>query len=203
VAQKIETHKDLVVLTLVDYKSWLSWLAKNHNQETGVWVKFAKKGSGETSLTYEEAREGAIIYGWIDGLINSYTEKAYLRKFTQRRAKSSWSKINREIVEQLIRSKKIKPAGLAQVEAAKQDGRWAAAYDSPSTIKTPPELLVLLKKNKKAQKFFDSLSSANRYAFLYRIQTAKKPETRERHLKKTMEMLEAEKVYHPKLRKKK
>ena len=122
---------------------------------------------------------------------------------TQRRRRSQWSKINRGIAEQLIAEKRMKPSGLAQVNAAKADGRWDAAYDPQSMIEVPEELKRALAKNKRAKRFFDSLSKANRYAFLYRIQTAKKPETRERYLKTTMEMLESEMTFHSKLRKKK
>ena len=209
-SSKKEKHKGLEVLTMVTYQDWFVWLGKHYSQSEGVWLKFVKKGTAnravvsatEKSLTYEEAREGAIIFGWIDGLINSYTESTYLRKFTHRRPRSSWSKINREIAEQLIKTKKIKPSGLAEVKAAKSDGRWDAAYDSPSTAKVPADLAKLLSKNKKAKMFFDSLGSANRYAFLYRIQSVKRQATRERHLKKTIEMLVAGEVYHPELRKK-
>lgn len=201
--KQIEKHKDLEVLTLPTYRTWLAWLKRNHLQQEGVWIKFAKKRSQEKSISYEEAREGAIIFGWIDGLINGYSDTTYLRKFTQRRSRSQWSKINRAIAEQLIKDKKMKPSGLAEITAAKKDGRWEAAYDSPSTAEVPADLQKLLNKNKKAKTFFESLGSANRYAFLYRIQSVKREETRQRHLDKTIQMLTAGKVYHPELRKKK
>ena len=192
-----ETHKDLEVFQFRDYKAWLAWLAKNHKQSESIWLKFAKKDSGIRSVTYEEAREGAITYGWIDGLINRYDESYYLIKFTPRRPKSKWSKINREIAEGLIKRKKMKPSGLEQVKAAKKDGRWATAYDSASTIKVPPALQKLIDSNKTAKKNFESLSSANRYAFLYRIHNSKRDETKKRHIEKAFEMLKKGEVYHP------
>lgn len=200
---KKEVHKQLQVLPFKDYELWLSWLEKNHTQHNGIWIKFAKKDSGIPSITYEQAREGAIIYGWIDGLINSFGDHYYLRKFTPRRAKSIWSKINREIAESLIKARKMQPSGLAQVKAAQKDGRWKVAYDSQSMIKVPPELQKLLNKNPKAKKFFETISKANRYAFLGRIHNAVKPETRQRHVDKAMEMLIAGEVYYPSVKKKK
>ena len=200
---KPERHKDLDVLPFADMKSWLAWLESNHPQEEGIWLKFAKKNSQIKSITYEDAREGAIMYGWIDGLINGLDEKYYLTKFTPRRRRSQWSKINRGIAELLIKRNRMRPSGSAQVIAAKLNGRWAAAYDSQSVIETPPELKQFFKTNKKAKQFFDSISQSNRYAFLYRIQTAKRLETRQRRIDQTIEMLNSQTVHHPKLRKKK
>lgn len=137
------------------------------------------------------------MYGWIDGLINKWDEQYYLVRFTQRRPKSNWSKINREIAKGLLTSKKMQPSGKREIEAAKKDGRWDAAYDSSATMEVPPELAKLLRKNSKAKRFFDSISRANRYAFLYRIQTAKKVETTQKWVAKTMEMLERGEVLHP------
>lgn len=192
-----EIHKDLEVIAFSTDKRWLSWIAKNYEREAGIWLKFAKKGSGIKTVTYEQAREGAIIYGWIDGLINKYDEQYYLVRFTPRRPRSKWSKINREIAEQLIKTKKMQPSGLAQVKAAKADGRWAAAYDSPANIKVPPELEKLLSRSKKARQFFESISAANRYAFLYRIYDAKRAATREKRIEQTMAMLKKGEVFHP------
>ena len=186
-----------------DMKSWLAWLNKNHAQEEGVWIKFAKKNSGVKSITYEEGREGAIMYGWIDGLINSYDEQHYLTKFTMRRRRSKWSKINRDIAQDLITRRKIKPPGLAQIEAAKKDGRWEAAYDGAGRIEIPAELKRLIESNVTAKKNFENLDSTNRYAFLYRIQSSARQQTRQKHIDKAFTMLKTGEVYYPELLKKK
>lgn len=204
--QEFETFKKLRVHYFPNKSEWMTWLHTNWRQRDGIWIKFAKKNSGVPSLTYEEGREAAIIYGWIDGQINGLDEVFYLRKFTPRRPRSKWSKINRKIAVELISAKRMMPSGLKQVADAKEDGRWDAAYDSPSTISIPADLKKLIATDKTAEKNFNELSSANRYAFLYRIQNAKRPETRQRHIDKTFEMLRHGKVYHPeraKIRKKK
>ena len=197
---KREIHKELEVIAFATQKPFMTWLKKHHEQQQGIWIKFGKKNSGIKSITYEEAREAAIIYGWIDGLINKYEPDGnfYLTKFTQRRPRSKWSKINVGIATELIETGKMMPSGLLQVEAAKADGRWDAAYDSQTTIEVPPELRKKLAKFPKAKKFFDSISKANRYAFLYRIHNAKREVTRQKHIDKTIEMLLEGKVYHPK-----
>lgn len=192
-----ETHKQLAVHFFSASSKWLVWLKKNFSQTESVWIKLAKKGSGIKSLSYEEAREGAIRFGWIDGLINKYDEAFYLIKFSPRRKRSNWSKINRGIAEQLIENNKMEPSGLVQVDAAKSDGRWDAAYDSQSTIEVPNELQILLDKNPLANRRFSELNSSNRYAFLYRIQNAKRLETKQRHIQKTIAMLERGETYHP------
>lgn len=181
----------------------LRWLERNFEQTESIWLQIAKKASQFTSITYEEGREAAIIYGWIDGLMNGKDDDFYLIKLTPRRKRSRWSKINRGIAEQLIQDGRMKPSGLAQVDAAKQDGRWEAAYPPPSEIEVPAELQQRLDQDAKAKRFFESLSKSNRYAFLYRIVNARKPETKAKHVEKTMQMLSDEQVYHPKLRKKK
>ena len=199
---KKEVHKKLSVYPFRSYEAWLRWLAKNFEQTDSIWIKLGKKNSGIESVTYEEARQGAIMYGWIDGLINGYDDTHYLIKFSPRRPRSKWSKINRGIAEQLIADGMMEPAGLKQVAAAQSDGRWEAAYDSPGSIKVPPELQKLIETNKKAKKNFSELSSANRYAFLYRIQNSKREDTRRRHIEKAFEMLKRGEVYHPELKKK-
>ena len=195
-AKKSSTHKGLEVILFETKKQWLNWIKRNHGQTEGIWIKFAKKGSGFSSITYEQAREGAIVYGWIDGLLNSLSDDFYLRKFTPRRPKSSWSKINREIAEQLILENRIAPTGLAEVEAAKSDGRWEAAYDGQTLMEVPDDLTKLFRQNPNAKRFFDQLNRADRYSFLYRIQTARRPQTRQKHLNKTIEMLNNGEVYH-------
>ena len=192
-----ETHDGIEVLTFKTQRQWHYWLKKNYDQQESVWLKFAKVSTGIPSITYEEARESAIAFGWIDGLINSLDESFFLRKLSPRRPRSSWSKINRQIAEDLIAAKQIQPSGLAQVEAAKADGRWDQAYDPPSKISPPSEIESFLKKNRKAREFYESISAANRYAFLYRIQNAKREDTKNRHIKKMIDMLTAGETYHP------
>ena len=177
-------------------KSFEQWLKKNHLSAAGLWLKFYKKQSGLPTVTYEEAVEIALCYGWIDGLANGYDENSYLQRFTPRRPKSIWSKLNVERVEKLIESGRMKPAGLKQIEAAKTDGRWQAAYDSPANTELPKDFLALLSKKPKAKKFFDTLNKTNRFAINWRLQTAKKPETREKRMKAIIEMLVAGKKFH-------
>ena len=155
-----------------------------------MWLKIAKKNSGIASVDYQQAVEVALCYGWIDGLVRRFDDDFYVQRFTPRRAKSKWSKINRGKVEELIKAGKMKPAGLAEVERAKADGRWDAAYDSPSTIEVPDDLVRALKKKPKARKSFETLNRTNRYAILYQIHDAKKPETRARRIRRFVEMLD-------------
>ena len=171
-------------------KKFADWLAKNHDKSVGVWVKLAKKGSGIPSITITEALDVALCYGWIDGQRASFDENYYLQKYTPRRPKSIWSKINVENVKRLIASGEMKPSGLKAVEAAKQDGRWAAAYSSPKNIVVPEDFQSALEKNKKAKAFFESLAGSKRYSFLFRIETAKKAETRMKRILQFVEMLE-------------
>jgi len=185
------TPADLPILLFESQRKFADWLAKHHNQSDGVWLKLAKKGSDLPSVTYDEAVETALCYGWIDGQKQGFDEKFWLQKFTPRRSKSIWSKINREKAEKLIASGRMQPAGLAAVELAKQDGRWQAAYDSQKTITVPDDFQAELDKNPKAKAFFETLTSAKRYSFLFRIQTAKKPQTRAKRIRQFIEMLES------------
>ena len=182
---------ELPILPFESKKKWANWLAKQHDKSAGAWLKLAKKGTGIPSVTYEEALDVALCYGWIDGQKGSFDDKYWLQKFTPRGAKSIWSKINTEKVERLIASEEMKPAGLKAVEAAKQDGRWDAAYSSQKNISVPDDFQTALNKNKKAKAFFESLTSGRRYSFLFRITTAKKAETRERRIRQFVEMLES------------
>jgi uncharacterized protein YdeI (YjbR/CyaY-like superfamily) len=178
--------------------AWAAWLAKNHRKPEGVWLRLAKKGTGLRSVTYTEALEVALCYGWIDGQKRPESEEAWLQRFVQRSAKSIWSKINREKAKALIGSAKIKGAGLAAVEAAKKDGRWEAAYDSPKASMVPEDFQSPLNATKRAREFFESLDGANRYAVLSRIQTVKKAETRARKIREFVEMLErGERIHEP------
>ena len=173
------------------------WLASHHGQTDGIWLRFFKKTSGEKSLTYPEALDEALCYGWIDGQAKAYDERSWLQRFTPRRTASSWSKINTQHAERLIKAGRMTPAGLKQVEAAKADGRWSAAYDSPRNAAPPEDFLTELDKNKKAKAFFTTLNKANIYAIVYRLQTAKKPETRQKRLKMILGMLSRGEKFHP------
>jgi uncharacterized protein YdeI (YjbR/CyaY-like superfamily) len=177
------------VLSLRSAKDWEVWLKLNHTRSSCVWLRISKKGSAEKSLTYAEALDAALCYGWIDGQKKGYDESSWLQKFTPRRPGSSWSKKNTEHAERLIKAGKMKSAGLAETEAAKKDGRWKAAYDSPSNATIPEDFLKALRKNKKAEAFFNTLNKTNLYSIAYRLQTAKTPETREKRMKAILEMM--------------
>lgn len=184
------TTTELPILPFESKKKFADWLAKNHDKSAGLWMKLAKKGSGIPSITITEALDVALCYGWIDGQRDSFDENCYLQKYTPRRPKSIWSKINVGHVERLIASGEMKPSGLKAVEAAKQDGRWAAAYSSQKNMEVPADFQSALKKNKKAKAFFETLTGSRRYAFLFRIATAKKTETREKRIRQFVAMLE-------------
>jgi uncharacterized protein YdeI (YjbR/CyaY-like superfamily) len=179
-----------------DAKAWDSWLAKNHATVNGMWMRLAKKGSRTKSITYPEAVEVALCYGWIDGLKRPESATTWLQRFTPRRPKSIWSEINREKALALIASGRMQAAGLEQVERAKRDGRWDAAYASPKSATMPPDFQKELNRHPKAKAFFRTLSRANSYAIMWRIQTAKKPETRERRIRTYIEMLEKGESIH-------
>lgn len=171
-------------------------MAQNHASAREVWLRLAKKGSGAVTVSRAEALEVALRYGWIDGQAASQDETYWLQRFTPRTRRSKWSKINREAVEALMRAGRMEPAGMAAVEAAKADGRWEAAYHPPSTIEVPEDLAEKLKENRAADAFFRELSAQNRYAILYRIGDAKKPETRARRIEKYVAMLARGETIH-------
>jgi uncharacterized protein YdeI (YjbR/CyaY-like superfamily) len=173
------------------------WLQTNHTQCDGLWLKLFKKASGEPSITYAEALDQALCFGWIDGQKKSCDERCWLQKFTPRRKGSGWSKTNTQHAERLIGAGLMESAGLKEIEAAKGDGRWQAAYDSPSKATPPEDFLAALATNRKAEQFFQTLNKSNVYAIVYRLQTAKKPETRARRMKMILEMLERGEKYHP------
>ena len=175
---------------------WSKWLVEHHSREEGIWLRFFKKGSGVVSINYDEALDEALCYGWIDGQVKRFDAQSYLQKFTPRRSRSVWSKRNVDHVARLIAAGKMTLAGLKQVDAAKADGRWQRAYDSPSTMRVPDDFLNALAKNRKAKDFFQTLNRANLYAIAWRLQTAKKAETRERRLRTIIEMLEQGKRFH-------
>lgn len=180
-----------------DQAAWEKWLEENHAKSNGVWLRLTKRVAGVHALTYAEALEVALCYGWIDGQKQTHSPQAWLQKFTPRRKKSIWSKINREKALALIENGRMRPAGLNQIELAKADGRWEAAYDSFSAAVVPADFQAALNKNPKAKAFFATVDRANRYAFLFRIQTAKKPETRAKRIDAFVKMLSKKEKLHP------
>ncbi len=173
-----------------------TWLEKNHDNSNGLWLKIFKKYSGKKTISYAEALDIALCCGWIDGQKQAYDEQAWLQKFCPRRAKSIWSKINTRHVERLINEGRMRPAGLKAVDKAKEDGRWAKAYDSPSKMTIPEDFLKELSKNKKAEAFFMGLNKTNLFAIGFRLQTAKKQETKEKRMKEIIEKLEKGEKFH-------
>jgi uncharacterized protein YdeI (YjbR/CyaY-like superfamily) len=178
---------ELPTLELASQEAWERWL-ETHPEADGAWLKIAKKDAGVVTVTYEGAVESALCFGWIDGQVRRFDERFYLQRFTPRRRGSRWSKINREKAEALIAAGRMRPSGLAQVEAAKADGRWAAAYDGARTIAVPEDLRRALDANPRAKAFFETLSGANRYAILYRVGDAKRPETRAKRIAQYVEL---------------
>lgn len=175
---------------------WRTWLAKMHAKSDGVWIRIYKKGSGKKTVTYAEALDNALCYGWIDGQKKAHDAESFLQRFTPRRPRSVWSKRNREHVARLIKEKRMTDAGLKEVLAAKQDGRWDRAYDTPSSMQIPEDFLKELKKDKKAYEFFKTLNRANTYAIAWRLQTAKKLETRARRMEGLLAMMRQRKKLH-------
>lgn len=187
---KSETEKpEMPVRPFATPAAWASWLEKNHATSRGLWMQLMKKGSGKTSITYAEALDEALCYGWIDGQKRSYDDVSWLQKFTPRGKKSIWSKINQEKVAVLEKAGRMKPAGLAAVVAAKEDGRWEAAYEPQSKMTVPEDFKALLARHSEAEAFFTTLKSASRFAILFRLQTAKKAETRTRKMEEFVAML--------------
>jgi len=175
---------------------WRHWLDDNHPKIDGVWLRLYKKASGVLTVSYAEALDEALCYGWIDGQKKSYDKESFLQKFTPRRARSMWSKRNIEHIGRLTEQSRMMPAGIAEVERAKVDGRWAGAYDTPSEMAIPDEFLAELKKHPVAEKFFTTLNKANTYAIAWRLQTAKTEETRQRRQDKIIALLDAEQKLH-------
>lgn len=187
----------LPIISFATQQAWEAWLADQPTPSSGVWLKLAKKGTGIPSVSYAEALESALCYGWIDGQKAACDEQYWLQKFTPRSAKSLWSKRNCELVTALIASGRMQPAGIRHVELAKADGRWDSAYDSQRTMTVPDDFQQALDNHPQALAFFATLSSANRYAFLFRIHTAKKPETRAARISTFIEMLAQHQLLHP------
>lgn len=181
---------DYEVRAFRDQKAFETWLHANHAKIPGVWAKIAKAASGIRSVNRKQALDVALCYGWIDGQAKSLDDTYYLQKFTPRRARSIWSKINTGLVAELIAAGKMQPAGQAQIDAAKADGRWAAAYGSPTTIEMPDDFKKALAASAKANEFYETLNKSSRYAALWQVQTAIKPETRARRIAKFVAQFE-------------
>jgi uncharacterized protein YdeI (YjbR/CyaY-like superfamily) len=192
----INLNLDLPVIEFKTAKNWRKWLIENYMSSNGVWFRFYKKDSGIKSINHDQALEEALCFGWIDGQLKSNDEKSYFQKFTPRRKGSIWSKRNIEIIKKLIKENKMHSSGLKEVEKAKTDGRWSKAYDSPANMNIPDDLLNELSKRTKAFSFFKTLNKTNTYAIAWRLQTAKKPETRQKRMKSIVEMLEQNKKFH-------
>ena len=180
-----------------DQKSWDDWLAKHGESSPGLWLRLAKKSAKLKSVTYPEALEIALCHGWIDGQRKTFDAESWIQKFTPRRTKSIWSKINRTKALELIEAGRMRPSGHAAIEKARQSGLWEAAYDSHRTAVPPEDLEAALEQSPKAKAFFETLNKQNRYAILFRIQTAKKSETRKRRIEEFVAMLESHRKLYP------
>ena len=191
-----KVRAELPIELFENQQAWADWLERHHADSPGLWLRHAKKASSLTSVSYHEALQVALCYGWIDGQKKSYDDSSWIQKWTPRGAKSIWSKINREKALKLIERGRMQSSGMAQIDRAKQDGRWDAAYDSHSTATVPDDLQAALDSNAEAGTFFATLNSTNRYAILFRIQTAKKAETRARRIQEFIGMLERGEKLH-------
>ncbi len=187
---------DLPVKSFKSSDDFEKWMEKNHGKSRGIWLRFFKKASGKKTVVYAEALDVALCYGWIDALVKSFDEESYVQRFTPRRSRSMWSKRNRQHVARLIKCGRMREAWLKQIQAAKRDGRWKSAYDSPRKMAVPRDFLAELAKSQKAKAFYDSLTRRNTYAIAMILGSAKKPETRQRRMKKLLEMMErGQKLY--------
>jgi len=182
---------DEKIIVCRDAAEWEDWLATNHEGSAGVWLKIAKRHSGRTTVSITDALDVALCYGWIDSIRRSHDEDHYLQRYSQRRPNSHWSKVNVAKVESLIAAGRMRPSGLAQVEAAKADGRWAGAYESQKNAKVPADLAAALEQNSRARSYFEQLGKTDRYQVILRLVKAKTPESRTLLLDKTISMLEA------------
>ena len=188
---------EIPIISFASSTQWREWLLRNYATfNSGIWLRIFKKDSGEATVTYDEALDEALCFGWIDGQKKSYDEKSWLQKFTPRRSKSIWSKRNKTIVAKLIEEERMQSSGLKEIETAKKDGRWDKAYDSPSQIKIPADFLAILEKDQQAYEFFKTLNKANTYAIAWRLQTAKKPETREKRMQILLKMMKNREKLH-------
>ena len=188
---------DLSVVAFSSQAEWAAWLDEHHAAAPGVWLRIAKKGAAAPTVSYQDAVEAALCYGWIDGQKRPFDDAHWLQRFTPRSPRSRWSKRNTDLAERLIAQGRMRPAGRREVELARSDGRWEAAYAGQRTASVPPDLERELARRPRARAFFESLDSANRYAMLYRLAEAKRPETRSRRLDTFLAMLEAGQKLHP------
>jgi uncharacterized protein YdeI (YjbR/CyaY-like superfamily) len=189
---------DLPELLVVDVGEWRRWLSAHHADSLGVWLILAKKGTTDpTSVSYDEALDEAICFGWIDGQLGRRDSTTFRRRFAPRKARSSWSQRNAAIAERLIATGRMHRSGEDEIRQAREDGRWEAAYAGQASVEVPEDLLAALKGNPRAKAMFEALTSANRYAILYRIGNAKKPETRSRRIDQFVEMLLRGETIHP------
>lgn len=185
----MSTRPELPIVEARDQRAWQRWLEKNHDSVDGIWLKFAKKGTPTPTVTYGEALEEALCYGWIDGQAKGYDAQFYLQRFTPRRARSKWSMRNREKATRLLEEGRVRPPGLAQIEAARADGRWEAAYPAQSEATVPADFERALAGSPKAKAFFETLTGQARYAFLYRLHNVTKPAAREQRIRNYIELL--------------
>jgi uncharacterized protein YdeI (YjbR/CyaY-like superfamily) len=188
--------KDPPVLSFETSVDFRNWLENNYEDQTGIWLRIFKKDSGVPSINYALALDEALCYGWIDGQVKKIDEQSYIQKFTPRRLRSMWSKRNIENVKRLKKEGRMRPPGIKEVERAKADGRWENSYDSPSNMTVPEDFLKELSKDKKAAEFFNTLNKINKYSIAWRLQTARKPETRAGRMKVILEMLSKGKSFH-------
>jgi uncharacterized protein YdeI (YjbR/CyaY-like superfamily) len=189
-------YKDQPILTFADSAEWEAWLQHHHERPGGVWLKHAKKGSGHLTVTHAQALRIAICFGWIDGQRAPLDAKFYLQRFIARRPRSRWSEVNRQTASELTEAGLMRPAGLAEMQAAQADGRWAQAYEPQSRATVPPDLQLALDGDPQARAFFLTLTGVKRYAFLYRLTTIKQPETRTRRIAQYIEMLRDGRTLH-------
>ncbi len=190
-------HKDLEVFSFESKADFYNWLGENYAREAGFWLRYFKVNSGKKSIIYNDSVDVALCWGWIDGLKNKYDDESYIVRYTPRRAKSIWSKVNVAKVEKLIAEKLMQPSGLKHIEAAKADGRWDAAYGGQSSTEVPSEFIKLIETDKTAKDFYDSLDKANKYAIAFRIATAVGDAKKGKIMQKMFEMLKNGKAFHP------
>jgi uncharacterized protein YdeI (YjbR/CyaY-like superfamily) len=189
-------HKGKPIVEFGDAAAWEAWLEANHRESEGVWLKFAKKGGGRSTVNHAEALELALCFGWIDGQVATFDRGYFLQRFTRRARRSRWSEVNRAAASALIESGRMRPGGAEQVRAAQADGRWEQAYEPQSRATVPPDLQAALDGEPAAKAFFETLTGPKRYAFLYRLTTVKRPETRAKRIALYIEMLRERRTYH-------
>lgn len=190
------THKGLPVISFESEKEFDTWLSLHHTEESGFWLRYFKKGSNQLTITHSQAVDVALCWGWIDGLSNKYDELSYLVRFTPRRPKSIWSKVNVARVEQLMKSGMMQPSGIIQVEKAKKDGRWDNAYQPASKMEVPPDFIALIKKDPELDQFYQTLNKANVYAIGFRLSTVRDPEKRAAKMNQILAMLKKKEKFY-------